>query len=134
VNKILVLLAGLALAASSAASEKTAAAEKHSSYYAYAGGDSLPEIRWSELHNWERDSDSSVILWTRPSRAYLVTLKSDCWDLSHAKAIKLNGIDAFERRLRPNDTLQFGTSKCVVSDIKAVDLDAMKRDNRAKKN
>jgi hypothetical protein len=134
VNKILVLIAGLALAASSVAKEKTAAAEEHSSYYAYVGGESLPEIRWSELHNWERDSDSSVVLWTRPGRAYLVTLKSDCWDLSHAKAIKFNNIDAFERRLRPNDTLQFGSSKCRVSDIKAIDLDAMKRDHRAGKN
>ena len=132
-KNILILAVGLAVAGAAAASDKSAAAEKHSSYYAYAGGESLPEIRWSELHNWERDSDSSVVLWTRPSRAYLVTLKNDCWDLSHAKSIKLNNIDAFERRLRPNGTLQFGSSKCVVSDIKAVDLDAMKRERAAKR-
>ena len=132
-SRLLILAAGLALATSAAANPDKPAATEHSSYYAYAGGESLPEIRWSELYNWERDSDSSVILWTRPSRAYLVTLKSDCWDLSHAKSIKLNNLDAFERRLRPNGTLQFGSSKCVVSDIKAVDLDAMKRDRAAKR-
>ena len=133
-KKILVLLAGLALAASSVASAKSGASEEHSSYFAYAGGDSLPEIRWSELHNWQRDSDSSVVLWTRPNRAYLVTLENECHALRSAKTIKVAGVDAFERRLRPTDELQFGGTKCPVSDIKAIDLDAMKRDNSAKKN
>jgi len=133
-TRLLVLVAGLALASASAAKEKADSADQHSSYFAYASGDSLPEIRWSELHNWQRDSDSSIVLWTRPNRAYLVTLENDCWALRNAKTIKVAGVDAFERRLRPTDELQFGASKCPVGDIKAIDLDAMKHDNAAKKN
>ena len=135
-SRLLFLAAGLALAATATAS--TAAAKEkngpveHSSYFAYATGDSLPEIRYTELHNWQRDSDSSVILWTRPNRAYLVTLENECWNLRNARTIRVAGVDAFERRLRTTDELQFDARKCPVSEIRAIDLDAMKRDRAAK--
>ena len=131
-SRLLFLAAGLALAASAVANETANKAEEHSSYYAYAGGESLPEIRWSELYNWELDSDSSVILWTRPSRAYLVTLENECWNLRNARTIRVAGVDAFERRLRTTDELQFDGMKCPVADIQAIDLEAMKRGNAAK--
>jgi hypothetical protein len=130
-NKMLVLVASLALVTAAAANENAGAVE-HSSYFAYATGEPLPEIRYSELHNWQRDSDSSIILWTRPNRAYLVTLENECWDLRNAKSIKVAGVDAFERRLRTTDELQFDGRKCPVGEIKAIDLEAMKRDNSAK--
>jgi hypothetical protein len=129
---MLFLAAGLALAASAGANANATKAEEHSSYFAYATGEPLPEIRYSELHNWQRDSDSSVILWTRPNRAYLVTLENECWDLRNAKTLKVAGVDAFERRLRTTDELQFDARKCPVGEIRAIDLEAMKRDNAAK--
>jgi len=131
-TKLLVLVAGLALASAAAANPNKQEAAEHSSYFAYATGESLQEIRYTELHNWQRDSDSSVILWTRPNRAYLVTLENECWDLRNAKALKVAGVDAFERRLRPTDELQFDGRKCPVEEIRAIDLDAMKRDRAAK--
>ena len=133
-SRLLVLAAGLALASAAAANPDQPAAVAHSSYFAYATGEPLPEIRYTELHNWQRDSDSSVIVWTRPNRAYLVTLENECWDLRNAKTIKVAGVDAFERRLRTTDELQFDGRKCPVQDIRAIDLDAMKRDRAAKKN
>jgi hypothetical protein len=131
-TRLLILAAGLALASAAAANPNKPAAVEHSSYFAYATGESLPEIRYTELHNWQRDSDSSIILWTRPNRAYLVTLENECWDLRNAKTIKVAGVDAFERRLRTTDELQFDNRKCPVEEIRAIDLDAMKRGHAEK--
>ena len=131
-NRLLVLVASLALVTAASAKEKAGAVE-HSSYFPYATGEPLPEIRYSELHNWEPDSDRSIILWTRPGRAYLVTFENDCWDLRHAKTIKVANLAAFEKRLRTTDELQFDAIKCPVGEIRAIDLDAMKRDRAAKR-
>lgn len=72
-KKLLALIAGLALAGSAAAG-----GSHKLDYSAYATGESVNEISYFQLYNWQRSTDKQVVLWTKPSTAYMVTLAHTC--------------------------------------------------------
>jgi hypothetical protein len=62
------LLAGSILALAACASVDA----KRFNYADYAGAP-IPELRFQTgLHNWQRIDDASLVVWTRPSEAYLL--------------------------------------------------------------
>jgi hypothetical protein len=128
-KRIAVLLAGLLVATAASA---TGGHKNRIDYASYANGEPLQEIQFFQLYNWQRSTDKSVVVWTKPSEAYYLTLAHNCTELrSGTVAIQVGGVAAFPGRLRVNDDLLVGQIKCKVTGIQAMDLDAMKRDRKA---
>ena len=119
----------LALAAATVALAGTASAGKKLDYAAYAG-DPVKEIRYFQLYNWQRSTDRRVVLWTKPSTAYMLELANDsCFTFGSPRAvIEIGGVAAVKGRLHVNDDIVVGEIKCRVQAIRPIDLEAMKRD------
>jgi hypothetical protein len=126
-KRITVLLAGLLLATA-------ASADGHRNridYAAYATGEPLREIKFFQLYNWQRSSDKAVVLWTKPSEAYYLTLAHTCDELRSGRVVvQVGGVAGVPGMLRVNDDLLVGQMKCRVSGIQAMDLQAMKQDRK----
>ena len=127
-KRIALLLAGLLLATAASAGSGH---RNRIDYAAYATGEPLREIQFFQLYNWQRSSDKSVVLWTKPSTAYYLTLAHTCDELRSGRVvIQVGGVAGVPGRLRVNDDLLVGQIKCRVTGIQQMDLDAMKRDRQ----
>ena len=128
-KKLLAFVAGLALAASASAGTGSRGVD----YAAYATGDQLQEIKFFQLYNWHRSTDKQVVLWTKPSEAYLIDLVHTCDALRGGNVVvEVGGVAGVPGRLRTNDDLFVGQMKCRVAGIRALDLQAMKADRKNK--
>lgn len=102
------------------------AKHKHQDYAAYAG-DPVPEFRYSQLYNWQRTGDKSLVVWTKPSTAYLLTLRNNCDALAGQYSIQIGGVDGLENRVRAGtDNVLVGQLRCKISTIQPLDLARMK--------
>ena len=129
-KKLLAIAAGLAVAASAQAGLGTGT---HTDYAAYTVGDPLKEIRYFQLYNWQRSTDRAVVLWTRPSEAYMLGLENNCDLLRGSRAvIQVGGVANVPGRLAVGDDLLVGPIKCRVGAIQAIDLKAIKEDRAHK--
>ena len=129
-KKLLAFAAGLALASAAHAGSGSARVD----YSVYATGDQLQEIKFFQLYNWHRSTDKQVVLWTKPSEAYLVDLVHDCDALRGGRVvIEVGGVAGVPGRLRTNDDLLVGGMKCRVAGLRAIDLKAMKAERAASK-
>ena len=118
-------------AAATVALAGTAFAGKKLDYAAYAG-EPVQQIRFFQLYNWQRSTDRQVVLWTKPSSAYVLELAHKCLELRGPRvAIQVGGVAATPGRLTVNDHLIVGEMHCRVSAIRPIDLEAMKRDRKA---
>jgi hypothetical protein len=125
-RKLLAFAAGLAVAASAQAVTGT-------DYAAYVVGDPLKEIRYVDLYNWERSTDRSVVVWTRPNQAYMLSLRNNCnWLRDGRAVITVGGVAKMPGRLSVGDDLLVGRIKCRVGGIQAIDLKAIKEDRANK--
>ena len=114
--------AALALAAAGHA----AAGGKAIDYAAYAG-EPVPQINYFQLYNWQRSTDKQVVLWTKPSAAYVLDLRNKCFELRGPRAvIQVGGVAAIPGRLSVNDDLIVGEMKCKIGAIRPIDLEAVK--------
>ena len=99
---------------------------KRVDYAAYAG-ESIPEFRYTQLYNWQRTSDKSLVVWTKPSTAYLLTLRNNCDALAGQYSIQIGGVDGIETRVRAGtDNILVGQLRCKISTIQPLDLARMK--------
>jgi hypothetical protein len=115
--------ATLALAGTAAAGYKS----KGIDYAGYAGAP-VQQITYFQLYNWQRSTDKQVVLWTKPSTAYVLELRNRCYELGGPRAvIQVGGVAATPGRLSVNDDLIVGEMKCKISAIRPVDLEAVKR-------
>ena len=129
-KQLIAFVAGLALAASATAGSGSRGID----YSAYATGEQLQEVKFFQLYNWHRSTDKQVVLWTKPSEAYLVDLVHDCDALRGGRVvIEVGGVAGVPGRLRTNDDLIVGPTKCRVAGIRAIDLKAIKADKEARK-
>ena len=125
-KKALVIAAGLALAAASAAGAKDI------DYRDYAVGEPLKEISYYQLYNWQRSTDEAVVLWTKPSQAYVLQLANKCEALNSGRSkIEIGGVAEPRNTLSVNDVIIVGTMRCKVAGIRALDIDAVKRDRKS---
>lgn len=123
-KKLLALFTGLALAGAAAAG-----GGHKLDYAAYATGESLSEISFFQLYNWQRSTDKAVVLWTKPSTAYILTLAHSCDTLRGGRVtIEVGGAGSVAGRLRTGDDLIVGPINCRVVDIQPIDLEAIKKD------
>jgi hypothetical protein len=120
---VLFAAATLALAGTAAAGSRS----KGIDYAAYAG-EPVQQITYFQHYNWQRSTDKQVVLWTKPSTAYVLDLRNKCYDLSGPRVvIQVGGVAATPGRLSVNDDLIVGEMKCKISAIRPVDLEAIKR-------
>lgn len=121
--RILTLItATLALGLSACASPGAARAD----YAAYAGPP-VPEIRFTQLYNWQRTGDRTMIIWTKPSTAYLLTLRHNCDGLRGRVTVEIGGVDGFAGRLQAGSgDVIIGQLRCRVDQIQPVNLQEMK--------
>ena len=70
--RTLSVLLGLLLVAAAGA-----AGAKRLDYAAYAG-EPVPKVNYTRLSNWHRLDDTHLVVWTRPTQAYLLTLGNVC--------------------------------------------------------
>lgn len=102
------------------------AKHKRVDYAAYAG-ESISEFRYTQLYNWQRTSDKSLVVWTKPSTAYLLTLRNNCNALSGNYSLQIGGVDGIESRVRAGtDNVLVGQLRCKISTIQPLDLVRMK--------
>lgn len=95
-------------------------------YAAYAG-DPIPQFTYKHLYNWQRSNDRTLVVWTKPSTAYLLTLRSACHPLSGQMTFHIGGVAAIEQRLvAGKGEVVVGEMHCRVDRIQPVDLAAMK--------
>ena len=124
--RIIVLCLSLALLS-------LAAQAKHSriDYAAYAG-DPIPEFRFTKLYNWQRTGDRTVVVWTKPSTAYLLTTRNNCDALSGRVTVAIGGVDGIEGRLQAGSgDIIVGQLRCRVMSIQPLDLKRLKADRVA---
>lgn len=99
---------------------------KRVDYAAYAG-EPVPEFRYTHLYNWQRTSDKSLVVWTKPSTAYLLTLRNNCEGLAGNYTLQIGGVDGIETRVRAgSDNVMVGQLRCKIDTIQPLDLARMK--------
>jgi len=109
----------------------TALGKKHLAYSDYAGT-AVPEISYTSLYNWQRTGDKTVAVWTKPSSAYLLTLKDSCDALNGRVQIQFGGVDDVGGKLRAGtDDVRVGGIRCRITQIQPIDLEKMKADRQA---
>jgi hypothetical protein len=109
----------------------TGAAAKSQNYADYAGAP-VQKISYSKLYNWQRTGDKSIAVWTKPSTAYLLTLKNNCDALSGQVKIEIGGVDGIGGKLQAgSDDVVIGASRCRITQIQPIDLQKMKADRKS---
>lgn len=119
--------AGLVLAA--CATSGPGATRPVNPYVAHAGA-ATKEFAFTSLYNWSSIDDDHVVIWARPDRAYLITLRNSCLELTFATTI---AVDAFGSRVRAGtDSVVANGIRCRIETIQPIDLVAMRAARKAK--
>lgn len=127
-NHRILLATTLALALGAVGS----ASGKKTQHYADYAGAAVPEISYSNLYNWQRTGDKTVAVWTKPSTAYLLTLKNNCDALNGRVQVQFGGVDDIGGKLRAGtDDVRVGGIRCRITQIQPIDLEKMKADRKA---
>lgn len=115
-------LTGLLLALAGAAQAK-----HHATDYAAYAGEPIKEFKFSQLYNWQRTGDKQVVVWTKPSTAYLLTLHNRCDALDGRATVQIGGVDGIQGRLQAGmGDVIVGQLRCRVDTIQPLDLARMK--------
>ena len=123
---ILVAVSILAMSACASVSAKSV------DYAQYAGA-AIPEVRFQQgLYNWQRIDDRSLVVWTRPSEAYLLTLKPNCNGMRMAKAVEVSDRDGMNGRMVAGSTdLLAGIMRCRIETIQPIDQKRIAADRKS---
>ena len=101
-------------------------------HYADYAGASVSEVNYSNLYNWQRTGDRSIVIWTRPTVAYLLTLNHECSALDGRVTIEIGDIDGVKGRLQAGSgNVMVSGMRCRVGAIQPIDLERMKRERRS---
>ena len=120
-----ILVAGLMLAMTAQAGSQRI------DYAAYAGPE-VREVRYVQLYNWQRTGDKQMVVWTKPSTAYLLTLRHNCDALAGRVTVEIGGVDNISGRLQAgNDDVIVGQMRCRIVAIQPLDLKRLKSDRVA---
>ena len=116
----------LAACASTPPSERRAL--RLAEFRKYAG-EPVDEIRTFHLDRFEIVGRSEVVLWTRVSEAYLVTVQSHCPDLVWAQAVAVT--TSVNTVMTKFDSIIVSRIPCRIVEIRPVDYRRMRADERA---
>lgn len=124
------MLASICLVSSACATGGAGPIKPMNPYLANAG-EATKQFSFTSLYNWSRIDDDRIVVWSRPDRAYLLTLRNSCFELSFANTI---AVDGFGGRVRAGfDNVIANGIRCRIDTIQPVDLVAMREARKAKK-
>lgn len=122
-----VLLAALAAAlpGPSRAQSDEALQRNLEKYLAYAGSP-VESFQFFKLDQWERVGRYQVVVWTRVSEAYLLTVDPPCRELEWAKAIGVtSSANTVNRRF---DSVIASGERCRINEIRPIDYKRLRQD------
>ena len=97
--------------------------------YADYAGQSVSEMKYAAVYTWQRADDTSLVVWTRPKVAFLLTLGAVCPGLAGQSAIEIHNLDGISGRLQAGSgDIVAGGMRCRVIGIQPIDLDRMRRE------
>lgn len=119
-------LALLAACASNPPSERRA--QRLAEFLRYAG-EPVDEVRTFELNRFEVVGPNELVVWTRVSEAYLLTVQQHCPDLVWAQTIGITTtLNTVQRKF---DSVLTGRIPCRIVAIRPIDYRRMRADERA---
>lgn len=96
--------------------------------YADYAGEPVSQFRYTQLYNWQRSDSRSMVLWTKPSEAYLLTFARDCNALTGRLSIQLGGVADLGGVVHAgSDVVVAGQTHCRISEIRPIDLVRLKK-------
>lgn len=129
------LIAGLCLAlAGCATTGRLGSAEKLDLYRAHAGAAQNDMQFFGSLNGWTELGDSALVVWTRPSEAYLLELNGPCQDLPYATAIgltsRMNRVSARFDKVLVRDPTAGPRVPCFIKTIRRLDVKSLRADEK----
>lgn len=122
-------LSSLSACATGAKTPSARDADTRALYQAHTGAPVDKFRLFGRLTRWESLGDSALVVWTRPSEAWLLDLTGPCPDLEHAYAIGLTD-SAGSVHARFDKVLVSSRSPvklpCFIAQIRPVDTKALK--------
>lgn len=131
-KRIVILLALVLVLGACASSPRVSDADNLALHRTNAG-EPVPDFQYlGSLSGWSPLGDRALVVWTRPSQAYLLELMGPCTDLDYAPAISLtNSIGRVSARFDsvnvlggPGSTLRI---PCRIETIRPLDVPALKQ-------
>lgn len=131
--RITLALSLAALAAACASTSKLSDSERYTLYREHAG-EPIKSFRYfGDINGWTPLDDAALVVWTRPSEAYLLDLYGPCQDLDFAQSIALTNLMG-EVSARFDKVIVAGTSSmripCRIEEIRKVDVKALRQTER----
>ena len=119
------MLLGLALVASASVAEAKRPATDYTPY----AGPPVAGFTYRHLYNWQRTNGRHLVVWTRPSSAYLLTLRESCEDLPGRVVFEIGGVGAILGQVRAGSgDVRIGALRCQVDRIQPLDVARMRAD------
>jgi hypothetical protein len=119
----------LLLALVLAAAGTSADAKRPSTDYTAYAGPPVAGFTYRHLYNWQRTHDRQLVVWTKPSAAYLLTLHEACEDLSGRAIFEIGGVSAILGQVRAGSgDVRIGALRCQVDRIQPLDVARMRAD------
>ncbi len=120
----LVLTAVLAACAQQPARESSAHHPPATIDYAKYVQGTVPWFQFTSLYDWESNQPGSVVVWTSPVQAYLLTLVGPCLGLQNAFVIALTSQSGLVSSNR--DLVIAGGDRCRIMRIERLDARAIR--------
>jgi hypothetical protein len=103
--------------------------------YANNAGEPIDGFHYTGRYDgWTPLTDSSFVLWTRPTKAYLIDLHQGCNDLQYAERIGIDdGSSWFSARFTKVRVASYGliSVPCMVKQVREVDVKAVRAAQKA---
>lgn len=131
--RVSALLCAALAAAACASTSKLSDSERYTLYREHAGEPVKSFRYFGDINGWTPLDDSALVVWTRPSEAYLLDLYGPCQDLDFAQSIALTNLMG-EVSARFDKVIVAGTSSmripCRIEEIRKVDVKALRQTER----
>lgn len=130
----LTMLALIAALAACASASKLSDSQRYALYRDHAGEPVKSFRYFGDINGWTPVDDTSLVVWTRPSEAYLLELTGPCRDLDYAPAITLTNMMG-EVSARFDKVIVRGGGAvrgmpCFIEEIRPVDVKAVRQAER----
>lgn len=131
-KRIFLLLVISLVTGACASAPKQTDAEKLALYRASAGEPVSDFQYFGSINGWSPIGDNALVVWTKPSQAYLLELFGPCADLDYATAISLSNVmGRVSSRFDSVNVLGGGSSTmrmpCLIETIRPLDVKALKQ-------
>ena len=131
-KRMLLVLATCLIMGACASTPRQTDAEKLALYRAHSSEPVMDFQYFGSINGWSPVGDSALMVWTRPSQAYLLELYGPCTDLDYAPAISLSNMMSRVSARFDNVYVHGGGSSsmrmpCRIETIRPLDVKGLKQ-------